>query len=149
MYEKVKEMLVRHEGLMCTLYDDSAEPPRKTIGVGRNLSDNGISEDEAMYLLENDINRVIKNLDKHWAVWRSFPENAQMVCIDLVFNLGINGFMNFRRTRALMEMEMWLQASEELLDSRYAIQLPVRSSYNSRQLALCGKDGKDIGRSSK
>jgi len=147
MYDKVKEMLIRHEGLMCTLYECSAEPPRTSIGVGRNLSDNGISEDEAMYLLENDINRVIKNLDKHWAVWRSFPEKAQMVCIDLVFNLGINGFMNFRRTRALMEMGMWLQASEELLDSRYAIQLPVRSSYNSRQLALCGKDGKEnIGR---
>jgi len=147
MYDKVKDMLIRHEGLMCTLYECTAEPPRTSIGVGRNLTDNGISEDEAMYLLENDIDRVIKNLDKHWAVWRSFPEKAQMVCIDLVFNLGINGFMNFRRTRALMEMGMWLEASEELLDSRYHVQLPNRSSYNSRQLALCTKDGKEnIGR---
>ena len=145
MYDKVKDMLVRHEGLMCTLYQCSAD--KTSIGVGRNLTDNGISEDEAMYLLENDIDRVIKNLDKHWSVWRSFPEKAQMVCIDLVFNLGINGFMNFRRTRALMEMGMWLEASEELLDSRYHVQLPNRSSYNSRQLALCTKDGKEnIGR---
>ena len=148
MYDKVKEMLVRHEGVMCTLYECSAD--KTSIGVGRNLSDNGITEDEAMYLLENDIDRVIKNLDKHWAVWRSFPEKAQMVCIDLVFNIGINGFMNFRRTRALMEMGMWLEASEELLDSRYHVQLPNRSSYNSRQLALCNKDAKQkLGRSSK
>ena len=148
MYDKVKDMLVRHEGLMCTLYQCSAD--KTSIGVGRNLTDNGISEDEAMYLLENDIDRVIKNLDKHWSVWRSFPEKAQMVCIDLVFNLGINGFMNFRRTRALMEMGMWLEASEELLDSKYAIQTPNRANYNSRQLALCTKDGKEnIGRSSR
>jgi lysozyme len=148
MYDKVKKMLVRHEGNMCTIY--TCKAGKISVGVGRNLTDNGISEDESDYMLENDIKRVYNNLDKHWAVWRSFPEEAQMVCIDLTFNLGINGFMNFRRTRALMEMEMWLQASEELLDSKYAIQLPVRSSYNSRQLALCTQHGKqNIGRSSK
>ena len=47
MYDKVKEMLVRHEGVMCTLYECSAD--KTSIGVGRNLSDNGITEDEAMY----------------------------------------------------------------------------------------------------
>lgn len=149
MYDKVKEMLVRHEGLMCTLYDDSAEPPRKTIGVGRNLTDRGISKDEAMYLLENDIKRVVNQLDENWPEWRKFEERAAMVCVDLCFNLGLQGFMSFRKTRALMEMGMFLEASEELLDSKYAIQLPNRSLYNSRQLALCGKDGKDIRRSSK
>ena len=39
MYDKVKEMLIRHEGVMCTLYDDTSEPPIKTIGVGRNFND--------------------------------------------------------------------------------------------------------------
>jgi lysozyme len=69
MYDKVKEMLIRHEGNMCTIY--TCKAGKVSVGVGRNLTDNGISEDEAMYLLENDIDRVIKNLDKHWAVWRS------------------------------------------------------------------------------
>lgn len=30
------------------------------MGVGRNLDDNGISQDEAMYLLANDVRRVRK-----------------------------------------------------------------------------------------
>jgi lysozyme len=147
MYDKVKEMLVRHEGTMCTLYQCTED--KWTIGVGRNLTDRGITEEEAMYMLDNDIKRVMNQLDEYWTVWRSFPEKGQMVCLDMCFQMGIQGFMGFRRTRALMEMGMWLEASEELLDSKYAIQTPSRANYNSRQLALCGKDGKDIGRSSK
>jgi lysozyme len=103
-----------------------------------------------MYLLDNDIKRVMSQLDEYWTVWRSFPEKAQLCCVDMSFQMGIKGFMGFRRTRALMEMGMWLEASEELLDSKYAIQTPNRANYNSRQLALCNKDAKkDIGRSSK
>jgi lysozyme len=145
MYDKVKEMLVRHEGVMCTLYQCSEA--KWTIGVGRNLQDRGVTEDEAMYLLDNDIKRVMSQLDEYWTVWRSFPEKAQLCCVDMTFQMGIKGFMGFRRTRALMEMGMWLEASEELLDSKYAIQTPNRANYNSRQLALCNKDAKkDIGR---
>ena len=92
----------------------------------------------------------MNQLDEYWTVWRSFEKRGQMVCLDMCFQMGIKGFMGFRRTRALMEMGMWLEASEELLDSKYAIQTPNRANYNSRQLALCGKDGKqNIGRSSK
>ena len=133
--DKIKAMLVRHEGLVCHLYQCKAD--KTSIGVGRNLSDVGISEDEAMYLLNNDIKRTTEDLDKNYGAWITFPLEARMVCIDLVFNLGITGFMKFKKTRQLMELGMWLEASEELLDSKYHIQLPSRSLYNSRQLALC------------
>ena len=133
--DKIKAMLVRHEGLVCHLYQCKAD--KTSIGVGRNLSDVGISEDEAMYLLNNDIKRTTEDLDKNYGAWITFPVEARMVCIDLVFNLGITGFMKFFKTRQLMELGMWLEASEELLDSKYHIQLPSRSLYNSRQLALC------------
>ena len=147
MYDEVKEMLIRHEGTMCTLYQCTED--KWTIGVGRNLTDRGITEEEAMYLLDNDIKRVMNQLDEYWTVWRSFEKRGQMVCLDMCFQMGIQGFMGFRRTRALMEMGMWLEASEELLDSKYAIQLPSRSLLNSTLLSKCNKDGKDIGRSSR
>ena len=123
--DKIKAMLVRHEGLVCHLYQCKAD--KTSIGVGRNLSDVGISEDEAMYLLNNDIKRTTEDLDKNYGAWITFPLEARMVCIDLVFNLGITGFMKFKKTRQLMELGMWLEASEELLDSKYHIQLPSRS----------------------
>lgn len=133
--DKIKDMLVRHEGLRLHAYKCSEG--FLTLGVGRNLDANGISEDEAMYMLDNDIKRVTKNLENVWGVYRTFPEKARMVCIDMSFQMGISGFMNFRQTRALMEMGCWLEASEELLRSRYANMTPNRALYNSRQLALC------------
>ena len=133
--DKIKEMLVRHEGLVCHLYKCTAD--KNTIGVGRNLDVNGISEDEALYMLDNDIKRVQEELTKNWGCWRTLPEKARMVCIDMTFNLGIQGFLGFKRTRELMELGMFLKASEEVLNSKYAVQLPIRSLYNSRQLALC------------
>ena len=134
--DKIKDMLVRHEGLRLHAYKCSEG--YLTLGVGRNLDANGISEDEAMYILDNDIKRVQEELDRSWGSWRTFPEKARMVCIDMCFQLGISGFMGFRRTRALMEMGMWLEASEEMLDSKWSkTQTPNRALYNSRQIALC------------
>ena len=43
----LEKMLVEHEGLCLDLYRDTASPPRCTIGVGRNLSDVGLRDEEA------------------------------------------------------------------------------------------------------
>ena len=143
MNDNIKEMLIKNEGLALQVY--KCKNDFLTLGVGRNLDANGISEDEAMYMLENDIKRVIDNLDRNWQVWRSFPTPAQEVCIDCAFQMGITGWMNFRRTRALMEMGSWLEASEEILRSKYAtVDTPNRAARNSRKLALCQNAKKNV-----
>ena len=52
MSEPLTEMLERHEGLRLRVYQDTVG--KWTIGVGRNVSDLGITKDEAHYLLTND-----------------------------------------------------------------------------------------------
>ena len=89
----IKKRLIDFESMELKMYFCKSNKP--TIGVGRNLLDNGITEEEAMYLLNNDISTVIKKLDKHWIAWRKLPIKAQYVFIDLVFNMGINTFMSF------------------------------------------------------
>ena len=66
MTEKLLEMLKRHEGVRSHVYLCSAG--YETIGVGRNISKSGmgLSEDEVNYLLENDIERVIKELSSEY-----------------------------------------------------------------------------------
>ena len=144
---EVKQMLVRHEGIRIFPYKCSEN--YLTISCGRNLETNGISEEEAMYLLDNDIKRVKEELNMNFGAWRTMPEKARMVCIDMTFQMGITGFMKFRKTRQLMELGMWLEASEEILRSRYNLQTPSRCAENSRLLALCGQNGKDKRRASK
>ena len=58
------EMLKLHEGVRSHVYLCSAG--YETIGVGRNISENGIglSDDEFDYLLQNDINRCAADLSR-------------------------------------------------------------------------------------
>lgn len=130
--ELVKKRLLDFEGMVLKPYHCSQN--YLTIGVGRNLENNGITEEEALYLLENDINETIAKLDKQWEIWRTFPIAAQQVCIDLVFNMGINTFMSFRKTRAFMELGEWEKAGEELLNSKYKEQVGRRALFNSEEL---------------
>lgn len=131
----IKKRLIDFESMELKMYFCKSNKP--TIGVGRNLLDNGITEEEAMYLLNNDIAAVIGKLDKHWIAWRKLPITAQYVCIDVVFNMGINTWMSFRRTRSYMELNEWEKAGDELLDSKYAKQVGRRAIFNSEQLKSC------------
>ena len=140
-FDLLKKRLVDFEGLVLKPYHCSQN--YLTIGVGRNLESNGITEEEAMYLLDNDIHKVIEQLDKQWEVWRTFPDAAKYVCIDVAFNMGINTWMSFRKTRAYMEMGEWEEASKELLNSKYAKQVGRRAIFNSEQLASCQRKPKN------
>ncbi len=51
--DRIKEQLVRHEGLRLKPYRCTAG--KLTIGYGRNLDDRGISKKEAYAMLEKDI----------------------------------------------------------------------------------------------
>ena len=86
--ELIRKRLIDFEGLVLKSY--VCPTGHTSVGVGRNLETNGITEEEAMYLLNNDISTVINKLDKHWIAWRKLPITAQYVCIDVVFNMGIN-----------------------------------------------------------
>ena len=55
-----KESLKKHEGYRQFAYQCTAN--KTTVAYGRNLQDKGISETEAMYLLENDIVECIQDL---------------------------------------------------------------------------------------
>jgi len=67
------EMIKKHEGFSAKPYQDIVG--KTTIGWGRNLSDIGISKNEALILLENDISAVFSDLDRMLPWWRSMTEN--------------------------------------------------------------------------
>jgi len=131
----IKKRFLDFEGLVLMPYKCSQN--FTSIGCGRNLDSRGITEDEAMYLLGNDIDSVFRDLDKHLAIYKSYPIEAQYVFIDLCFNLGIHTLLSFRKTLALCQLGEWEKAAAELLRSRYARQVGRRAIFNSEQLALC------------
>ena len=51
--DKLKEQIKMHEGVETVVYLDTEGI--ETIGVGRNLKDRGLSDDEIDFMLDNDI----------------------------------------------------------------------------------------------
>jgi len=123
--ENLKEQLVRHEGLRLTVYDCPAG--YQTIGVGRNLEGKGITEEEAFYLLSNDIDYFTEQLKNNIDWFVEIPEEKQNVLINMAFNLGVSGLLNFKNMLLAVKEERWVDASTEMLDSKWAKQVGNRA----------------------
>lgn len=126
MIEKLKNILVRHEGLRLKPYKDTVG--KLTIGVGRNLDDVGISEDEAMYMLDNDVDRVLVECRREWPWFDGLNETRRIVLASMVFNMGLPRVRGFKKALAAMEAGDWKAAADEMLDSRWAVQVGRRAT---------------------
>ena len=80
------EELKRDEGVVLTLYKCSAG--KNTIGVGRNVDDRGITEDESDYLLGNDIDLCVDELENNFTWYKNLSDARQRVLVIMCFNLG-------------------------------------------------------------
>jgi len=124
MKEKLKLFLIRHEGLSLRPYICPAG--KLTIGVGRNIEDNGISEDEAIYLLENDIKRCENELKEIFKDYETLPDNVKIALIDMIFNLGKPRFLKFKKMIQAIKDKDFVRAAEEAKNSKWCKQVKSR-----------------------
>ena len=111
-----KEHLKWAEGVRNFPYEDSVG--KLTIGVGRNLDDVGLSDEEVEHLLHNDAARAISDA-RCFAFWDSLSDIRQFVIADLCFNLGITRFRGFVKTIAALDAGDYETAANEMEDSRW------------------------------
>lgn len=140
------DKLIEHEGMVLTVYKDSLGID--TIGIGRNLEDRGISKEEldhmdipnmdviyehginekdARYLAENDIDIVEKELCATHPCVEELDEVRQLVLMDMAFNMGIPRLKKFVKMWNAIHEGLFEIAAEEMLDSRWAGQVGMRS----------------------
>jgi lysozyme len=139
--------LVEHEGLRLEVYQDSLGID--TIGVGRNLQDRGITKEEldaldipsintvyehgiteadAAYLLENDVQIVEEELLRAHPCVDSLDSVRQLVLVDMAFNMGVPRLCKFQKMWNAIHEEDFRNAAKEMLDSRWAIQVKLRAT---------------------
>ena len=124
LIDKLKDLLVRHEGLRLKPYLCPAG--KLTIGVGRNLEDVGITEREAHYMLAGDIVRCVGQAQAFpWYEGLTAARRDVVIC--MIFNLGLAGFKGFKNMHAAMAGGNYLQASREMLNSKWATQVGNRA----------------------
>lgn len=143
--QEIIQRLAFNEGFRQYPYRCSAG--KLTIGVGHNLDDcpltkeelecighdcreKPITKDQVFYLLRHDIERTKETLDRKLPWWKNLNEDRQYVMIDLVFNLGINSLLGFKRFLKYISTGFYKQAAHELMDSKYARQVPARAERN-------------------
>ena len=120
-----RETLPRHEAI--SLYPYRCPVGKLTIGCGRNIDDLGISRDEALYMLDNDIRRVRLELEKAVPSYLALSDRRQAALIDMCFNLGLSRFLRFKKFLAAIEARDYAEAAAEMLASRWAEQVGKRA----------------------
>lgn len=122
---KLEQLLIKHEGIRSKPYLDTEG--KLTIGVGRNLYDVGLSNDECLYLLEHDIQTARLGLMHQYPWFNNLDEVRQAVMINMTFNMGIGGFSKFILTIEHIRKGEYTKAAEEMLRSAWANQVGGRA----------------------
>ena len=99
-----------------------------TIGYGRNIEDIGVSEDEAQYMLNNDISYCYKKIKAVFPFFETLSKPRQYVLINMCYNVGITRLAGFKIMLAELSQGNYNQAAAEMLNSKWAAQVPNRAA---------------------
>ena len=131
----LQSQLVREEDVILHAYEDSKK--FLTIGCGRLIDvrkGGGISYEEAMYLLSNDMKKHTKAvLDR--LEWASMIGPVRLgSLVNMHFQMGDSLFA-FHKTLAFMRNNRWDEAAVEMLNSDWAREdSPARAIRVSEQI---------------
>lgn len=131
----LRQMVKQDEGLRLKPYTDTVG--RLSIGYGRNLTDVGISQEEADLLLDHDLDVAIRGLMRVHSDVLALDPVRQIVLANMAFNLGVPALGHFAQMWAAIGRGNWTEASAAMLDSTWARQVGKRAT----RLAAAMKSG--------
>lgn len=123
--DKLIQRVIKHEGLMLKPYKCPAG--KLTIGVGRNLEDVGITKEEALFMLENDLDRCHKECLRSFFWYKDLDNSRQGVVQEMCFNLGLARLKTFKKMLLACEIGNYELAAREMLSSLWARQVGKRA----------------------
>lgn len=130
------DMLKRDEGERLKPYRDTSTSigfegkiGKLTIGVGRNLDDDGILPAEKDFMLQNDV-AACESLLASYLPWTTQLKQSEEVrywgLVNLCF-MGIHTLLEFKHMLAALQSGDWERAAMELGNSAYAHEVPGRA----------------------
>lgn len=149
LLEASDHFAVRWEGWHEKRYFDSLGVP--TVGVGFNLQREdardrlaGVDADydavlkgsaeltdaQVIALLHRDLEDSLTSARRLVRTFDLLPYSAQLIIVDMVFNLGATKFALFKRTRAAFEAFDYRTAAAEMRDSKWYTQVGHRSVHH-------------------
>ncbi|KID56738.1 hypothetical protein JF50_12565 [Pseudoalteromonas luteoviolacea] len=110
--EALKVQLICHVGL-------TVKPVRNSngalvVGIGRQIEQVGISEQEAEYMLENDIAYLARTLSVEVPIFNRLSESRKLVLLNMAFSIGIDGLKGLKKLLAALCVEDFSLAAHEV-----------------------------------
>lgn len=128
----IVDLITKHEGVRNFPYTDSVG---KLIGVGRNLTDIGLRDGEVMVLLNNDLEAVQAECAAQIPCFNVLDPVRQAVLLDMAFNLGVSGLLEFKNTLTHVAAGEWQDAANGMLASKWASQVGSRAQEDAAMMA--------------
>ena len=133
---KLREQLKIDEGVKYEIYDDHLG--YKTFGIGHLVKATDeeygapcgtpVSVDRVNSVFDEDVETYIAEAEKVFGNLQEMPQEAQLVIVNMCFNMGAPRLSQFKKFIKAIHDEDWATASVEMLDSRWAKQVGVRAN---------------------
>lgn len=114
------------EGRKPRIYTDTVG--KITGGVGRNLTDNGFSQDEIDLMLSNDIAKATSTARQLVPGFDHLSDVRQEVLVNMAFNMGYQRLSGFKMMLAAVNASDWTEAATQMLSSKWAAQVGARAT---------------------
>lgn len=139
---KLRASLIKHEGRRPRIYYDTLG--KLTIGVGRNLSDGGLSDDEIDLMLDNDLRIFLGEAQKeNWWPIVADDDVRSRAMVELCFNLGLRKLRQFTQALAALCRGDFENCANELRDSKWFRQVgsnPGQRGWTITEMIRTGRD---------
>lgn len=130
--ERIRQYLIVSEGLRLKPYTDTVG--KLSIGIGRNLTDVGISALEAYDMLNHDLDKAIVAIVGRYSWVADQDPVRQAVLVELQFNMGSRGLGTFVNTLAAFQRRDYPAVAAGLRASKWFRQ--VQKSRSDRILKM-------------
>jgi lysozyme len=118
-----ENLIIKHEGFSQTAYKDRVGI---AVGYGRNLTTNGVTREEALYLLRNDIEKLNDQLAKQIPASQRLNDVRYAVVLSMAYTLGVNGLSKFDRMWSAIEQRQFVMAANQMILSDWCRQVNNR-----------------------
>lgn len=138
MRAELDRQLRGDEGSRACVYKDHLG--YSTIGVGRLVDPRkpgaGLRDHEITYLLNTDIDDRIEALTRRLPWFQDLDDARRGVLLNMSFQMGVEGLLNFERTLALIRDGKYDLAAHAMGQSKWAQQTPARAARMAEQMRV-------------
>lgn len=144
-FGRAAEMIAQAEGLRRRMYADldaRGEQVGSAIGVGHNLS-RPITRRAALLIFLDDLEAFEDELRRKWDHYAKLDPVRARAILALVFQVGVPGFLGFKRTIAALEAGDYGRAAVELGNSRWYEQTQRERTSQTIAMVRTGDEPED------